>query len=332
MKTAVLFVLVLAITFVGGCVSNRGEREPALVFRYAENQPEDHPTTIAAFYFAELVAERSEGRLQITVYPDAELGDERAIIEQMQYGGIDFGRVNLSPLAEYDNRLFVLQLPYLYQDADHMWRVLESEIGDRFLSGLSEIDIVGLAWVDAGARSFYTKDGPVRTLEDMQGLRIRVQENTMMERLVSLLGAEPIQMQYGEVLAALQTGKIDGAENNFPSYHSTGHYLVAPYFLLDEHSRIPEIIVASKPAMARLDDADRALVLAAAQEAAIYQRTLWREHEERTRLEVIESGCEVYTIDETERARFETTVAPMVEAFAADAMDVVDAIAAQRTP
>lgn len=316
------------LALCGGCAAGPSEMVPEHIFRYAENQAGDFPTTLAAYYFAEQVAERSGGRIRIYVYPDAQLGDERSIIEQMQYGGIDFGRVNLSPLSEYDPRLFVLQLPYLYDDRAHMWRVLESEIGDVFLEGLSEIGIVGLAWVDAGARSFYTRTKPVHTLEDMQGLRIRVQENTMMERLVELLGASPVQMRYDEVLPGLQTGKIDGAENNYPSYQSTGHSLLAPYFFEDEHSRIPELIVASEAAMARLDDADRALVLQAAQDASVYQRELFREYETRTREEVIAAGCEVHTITAEERQALIALTAPMAEEFAQGAEDILRAIAA----
>lgn len=328
MKRGLLLGTLAALLLAGGCAQPPA-REPEYAFRYAENQAGDFPTTLAAYYFADLVAERSQGRIRIHVYPDAELGDERSIIEQMQYGGIDFGRVNLSPLSEYDNDLFVLQLPYLYQDSAHMWRVLQSGIGDRFLEGLAGIDVVGLAWVDAGARSFYT-NAPVHSLADMQGLRIRVQENRLMERMVALLGAEAVQMRYDEVLTALQTGKIDGAENNFPSYQSTGHYLVAPYFLLDEHSRIPEVMLASEAAMARLSEADQALIHQAAQDAARYQRRLWQEYEAETRQAVLDAGCVVYTPSAEALAAFQQITAQMIPEFAADAMDVVDAVEALR--
>lgn len=329
MKRAVI-ALLLAALLCGGCASRREEPQPEFVFRYAENQAEDYPTTMAAYYFAERVYDLSEGRIRIFVYPEEALGDERSIIEQMQYGGIDFGRVNLSPLSEYDKRLFVLQMPYLYQDSAHMWRVLESEIGDAFLIALSDIGLAGLAWVDAGARNFYTQEKPIHTLADMQGLRIRVQENSVMERLVELLGAEPVQMRYSDVLAALQTGKIDGAENNFPSYQSTGHYLVAPFLVEDAHSRIPEVIVACKTTMERMTPSDQALIRAAAQEAAVYQRALWTEYEARTRAEVIESGCAVYTPPQEEREAFMEIAARLIEEFAGGQMDVIKAIASYR--
>lgn len=330
MKKCLLCLALMMALLLGGCALNHGEAPVEHAFRYAENQSGDYPTTLAAEYFANRVAEYSQGRIRIYVYPDAALGDERAIIEQMQIGGIDFGRVNLSPLAEYDPRLFVLQLPYLYQDSAHMWEVLEGPIGARYLDALSEIDIIGLAWVDAGARNFYTREGSIASLEDLQGMRIRVQENTMMERLVALLGGVPVQMRYGDVLAALQTGKIDGAENNYPSYHSTGHYLVAPYMVEDGHSRIPEVIVASRAAMERLSEADRQLVLGAAQEAANYQRVLWQAYEAQRREDVIASGCVIETITEAQKRRLQEITRQMYAEFAGDDLDVVDAITALR--
>lgn len=318
----------LCLLLLGGCTGAPRAKEPEHVFRYAENQPADYPTTLGAYRFAELVEERSGGRIKIFVYPDAELGDERSVIEQMQYGGIDFGRVNLSPLSEYDQRLFVLQLPYLYRDGAHMWRVLDGEIGKQYLSQLSDIGVVGLAWVDAGARNFYTKDAPIRSLKDMRGLSIRVQENAMMERLVELLGAEPVQMRYSEVLPALQTGKIDGAENNFPSYKSMDHYLVAQYMVEDEHSRIPEAIIASQAAMRRLSEADRLLVEAAAHEAAAYQRELWRQYEQDMRNFVLANGCEVYPMTTAEKEAFMTVTETLYQEFAADELDTIARIQA----
>lgn len=329
MRRAALACLLLALLLgTGGCSVDRNAVQPEMAFRYAENQAGDFPTTLCAYYFADRVLELSGGRIRIFVYSDAALGDERSMIEQMQYGGIDFGRVNLSPLSEYDNRLFTLQLPYLYESSEHMWRVLDSDIGDQYLQGMQEIGIVGLAWVDAGARNFYTSQAPVRTLADMQGLRIRVQENVLMERLVTLLGAVPEQMRYSEVLPALQTGKIDGAENNFPSYQSTGHYLVAPYMLEDEHSRIPEAIVASQAVMDKLSEADRAIIQTAAQEAAAYQRVLWREYEEKTRAIVVESGCEIYTMAPEEKEAFAAITAQMYQEFAEADMETIAAIQA----
>lgn len=214
------------------------EPQPELILRYAENQPEDYPTTKAALAFAEMVAQRTNGRVKVVVYSGGELGGELSVIEQMQFGGIDFARVSLSQLAGLLENLSVLQLPYLYEDAKQMWRVLDGSIGDGFLSTLENVDLVGLSWFDAGVRSFYTRE-KAATLADLQGKVIRVQESDMMSEMVSDMGAVPVQVVYSQVYAALHNGRIDGAENNWPSYEAMGHYEVAPYFLKNEHTRVP---------------------------------------------------------------------------------------------
>ena len=224
---------------------------PELILRYAENQPEDYPTTQAALAFADLLEQRTAGRVKVAVYCGGELGAEQSVIQQMQFGGIDFARVSLSQLAECIPALSVLQLPYLYTDAAQMWRVLEGDIGDEFLSLLDEMDLVGLSWFDAGVRSFYTRE-KVTGLAGLQGLTLRVQESDIMSELISVLGANPVQVVYIQVYAALYNGRIDGAENNWPSYEAMGHYEVAPYFLQDEHTRVPEVQLASIAALEKL--------------------------------------------------------------------------------
>ena len=168
-----------------GCAGNgdAGEdsRVPEFVLTYAENQPEDYPTTQGAYQFAKLVFERTEGRVEIQVSAGGVLGEEQSTIEQMQFGGIDFARVSLSSLSDFLPKMNVLQLPYLYTDADHMWQVLEGEIGDEFLDSLDGTGLVALSWYDAGARNFYSAKKPIETLEDMEGLRVRVQESELMK-------------------------------------------------------------------------------------------------------------------------------------------------------
>ena len=206
----------LAVT---GCAAQpaSSQQEKPLILRYAENQPEDYPTSKAAKAFAELVAQRTDGRVKVLVYSGAELGAEQSVIQQMQFGGVDFSRVSLSQLAEYEPELSVLQLPYLYSDAQQMWRVLDGSIGDEFLAMLDGMDLVGLSWFDAGVRSFYTRE-KVTGLDDLQGLTIRVQESDMMSDMITALGAKPAQVVYSKVYAALHNAEIDGAENNWPSY------------------------------------------------------------------------------------------------------------------
>ena len=301
-----------------GCSKTEEYTGPELILRYAENQPEDYPTTQAALAFADLVAERTEGRVKVVVYSGGELGAEQSVIEQMQYGGIDFARVSLSQLAEYIPALSVLQLPYLYEDASQMWRVLDGSIGDDFLAMLDQMDLVGLSWFDAGVRSFYTRE-KVTDLEQLQGLTLRVQESDMMSEMITDLGAEPVQVVYSQVYAALRNGQIDGAENNWPSYDAMGHYEVAPYFLQDEHTRVPEIQLASTAAIEKLEALDPSypeVLRTCARESARTERRLWAEREARSEKELREWGVEVTTLPDAEKQKFRAAVQPLYDRFA----------------
>ncbi len=315
------------------CGSCTAETEPTQevehYFRYAENQSETYPTTVAAYYFAALVETRSEGRIKIIVYPAAALGDESSVIEQVQLGMIDFARVSLGALCQFIPFLNVLQLPFLYENAAHMWRVLDGEIGDACLSVLSDYNLCGMSWYDAGARSFYTTKNPIETLEDLAGLHIRVQEASLISDMITALGAQPTTLVFDEVYASLQSEEIDGAENNFPSYDSMEHYKVAPYFCEDEHIRIPEIQLISKTSLAKLSESDQIMMLAAAQESAIYERTLWAERETTSRETVIKGGAVVYPLPAAERARFVDAVTPLYKTYCGEDLDLIAAIQAQ---
>ena len=324
-KSGIILIFVLLGVLLSSCAVGKNGPEAEFVFRYAENQAEDFPTTLAGEYFAQQVYERTDGRIQIIVYPDEALGDERAVIEQMQFGGIDFSRLNLSPLAELDSRFYLLQLPYLYDSGEHMWRVLDSELGEKYLDMVQDLGLYGLSWVDAGARSFYART-PIYTLEDMAGMRTRVQENRLMERLTESLGAIPQRLRYGMVLSALQTGEIDSAENNIPSYLSMGHYLIAKYFLEDEHTRIPEMMVMSQVTMDKLSEADRAIIYQAAKEAGLYQRKLWLEYEESAREMLVKRGCTMISFSKEAKAAFIQAVSNVYDEFAADEAETIQKI------
>ena len=256
--------------------------------------------------------------MKVLVYSGAELGAEQSVIQQMQFGGVDFSRVSLSQLAEYEPELSVLQLPYLYSDAQQMWRVLDGDIGDEFLAILDGMDLVGLSWFDAGVRSFYTRQ-KVTCLAELQGLRLRVQESDTMSMMVSALGADPVQVVYSQVYAALHNGQIDGAENNWPSYEAMSHYEVAPYFLRDEHTRVPEIQLASIPAMekmAALDPTFQDILRSCARESALIERTLWAEQEEGAEQEMLARGIVVTELSSEEKQKFRAAVQPLYDQFA----------------
>lgn len=286
-----------------------------MVLRYAEIQAQDYPTTQAAYKFAELVEQKTGGRIHIDVYHGGQLGDEKATIEQLVFGAIDFTRVSISPLSEFDKSLNVLSLPYLYKDAAQMWRVLDGDIGERFLTNVESAGLVGLSWYDAGARNFYNSKRPVTKLEDLKGLKIRVQESQIMMNMVSALGASATPMAYGEVYSGLQTGVIDGAENNWPSYDSVSHYEVAKYYCLDEHSRVPEMQLVSKITWDKFSDEDKKIIKECALESAKIERELWAEKEKASEEKVKAAGAVITELEAGEKEKFQAAMAPLYAQF-----------------
>jgi tripartite ATP-independent transporter DctP family solute receptor len=269
----------------------------AMVFRLAENQPEDYPTTLGDREFARLVNERTNGRIKIEVYPGGQLGNELSVTEQIQFGAIDFARLSVSSLTEFEESMGALMLPYLYRDKEHMFKVLEGPIGKRILGNLEKSSgIVGLSWLDAGTRNFYNTKKEIKNPDDMKGLIIRAQETALMMDFIKTVGAVPVAMAYGDVYSALQTGVIDGAENNWPSFEASKHYEVAKFITLDEHTRIPELILASKMVMDKLSVEDQEIIRKAAEEAALFQRAEWIKREELSRKKVENAGVKITTL------------------------------------
>ena len=322
-KATGLAGLVLLSLVIGGCTGqNDGLQEKyAYTFRLAESHPPDHPTTQADYEFARLVEEKSQGRIKIIVYDDKALGEEKVVIEQMGFGAIDFARVSSGPLSNLVPALNVIQLPYLYEDSDHMWRVLQSDLGRKYLASVEAVDLIGLCWMDAGARSFYNSVRPIESIEDIRGLEIRVMESSMMYDMVDVLGATAVEMPYGQVYGAIQKGEIDGAENNWPSYDTSGHSQVAGYYSVDEHIRVPEILLGSAKALENLTEEDMAILFEAAKETETYQRQLWKEHEQASADRLRSRGVKVNVIEN--RDEFREAMAPIYEKYAGEELDEI---------
>jgi tripartite ATP-independent transporter DctP family solute receptor len=297
-----------------------------VVLRLAETHAQDYPTTKGDYEFARLVKERSNGRIVIEVYPGSQLGQEKAVIEQVQFGAIDITRVSISPVAAFVPKLNAFQMPYLYRDADHMWKVLNGDIGKNLLASLEPFGFIGLGWFESGSRNFYNSKRAVKSPADLKGLKIRVQESELMMGLVSAFGAIPTPMAFGEVYSALQTGVIDGAENNWPSYFSTSHYEVAKHFTLDEHTRVPEIIVGSKISLGRLSKADQELIRQAARDAVEFQKAEWAKYEQLSIDKVVAAGSVVTKIDD--KAPWVALMAPLYAKQTKEVQDLVKQIQA----
>lgn len=275
----------------------------ALVLRMGDNQPENNVAGITDDVFAQLVAEKTDGRITIEVYHNAQLGEETEMIQQIQYGALDFAQCSLSPLAEFADELNVLQLPYLYRDRDHFWKVMDSEIGDYFLASTEANGIIGLAWVDGGARSFYTTKKPVSCAADLAGLKIRVQESSLMMGMIEALGAVPQAMPYADVYSALQTGVIDGAENSFNSYIDVSHYEVAKYFIVDEHTRVPDVIIASTATRDKVSPEDWEIILECAKLAQEDHKDRWAQVDKEAEQKAKDAGCTVTYPESTDDFR-----------------------------
>ncbi len=321
--TVIIGVMILLVA----CQKEESQKEKyQYTFRLAESHPSDFPTTRADYEFARRVEEESDGRIHIVVYDSNQLGEERSVIEQVQFGGIDFTRVSIGTLAEFATDLNVLQMPYLYKNSDHMWKVLDGKIGDRFLKGVEEDGFYGLAWFEAGARSFYNSKKPIETMDDLKDMRIRVMESSLLLNMVESLGATGVMMPYGDVYEALQLGTIDGAENNYPSYETSNHYEIAKYYTIDEHVRIPEMLIASKKAMEGMSEEDMAMIRRIAKETESYQRRLWEADQAASEQFLTEHGVVINRIDDI--TPFVEAMQPLYASYGEDYGELIDRIQA----
>ena len=259
-------------------------------FRVADTQSEDYPTVQALQFMSRIVDERTAGRHRIRVFHSRQLGEEKDTIEQTRVGAIDLNRTNVAPIGSLIPTANVLALPFLFRSFDHLHKVLDHAIGDEILAGFQQHGFVGLAFYDSGSRSIYNSIKPVRTLADLKGLRIRVQQSELMSDMIKALGAEPIELPYGQVLTGLSTRLIDGAENNWPSYVTTNHYKLAPYYTLTEHTMGPEVLVMSLRAWESLSAEDRDVFRDAARKSSSFMRGIWTGLEGRSREQARAAG------------------------------------------
>lgn len=324
----VILLLLALITFleVVHHVKDKNKNVPEFVFLYAENQPENYPTTRGAKYFASLVEEKTDGKIRILVKSGGELGVEKDVIAQLAYGGIDFARISLSQLAEKIPEMNVLQLPYIYEDSEHMWNVLDAEAGERFLAMTQKYNLIGLSWYDAGARSFYSAKKPITSLEDIQGMRIRVQESELMADMITALGATPAKIDYDQVYESLERGIVDAAENNWSSYIYMKHDEVAPYFTIDEHTRVPEMQLCSANTWKLLSEDQQKIILECAKESSLYERKLWIEQEDTCMEEAKENGVNITYLSTEEKRKFQAAMEPVYEKYSGNFSELVEEV------
>lgn len=320
-----LLALALALTMFL-CLAASATAE---TFQLSEVHAEGYPTSLADMEFARLVEEKTEGRIKIEVHTGGTLyGEETGAIEAMQLGDLAFARVSASPVASYVPSINAIQMPYLYKNGEHMWAVLNGDVGKAILNGIAESDaaLVGLCFYDAGSRCFYlTKE--IHSVADMAGLKIRMQNNQMMVRMVELLGATGVTgIGPNEVYSAIQTGTVDGAENNWPTYQNMGDYEVAKYYILDQHTRVPEILLMSKVIYESLSEEDRAIIMECAQATQAYEIEQWALKEKSSEEIVRAAGTEVIELTPEAFAEFQAAMAPLYDEFASNYTEIIEQI------
>ena len=276
-------------------------------FRAADTQSEDYPTVQALRYMGRLIAERSAGRHQIRVFHSRQLGEEKETIEQTRAGAIDLNRTNVALIGTFVPAMNVLAMPFLFRSVEHLQKVLDGPIGNEILNSFEPYGFVGLTFYDSGARSIYNSVRPVRSIADIKGLRIRVQQSELMSDMIRALGAEPVELPYGQVLTGLATKLIDGAENNWPSFVTTDHYKYAGYYTLTEHTMSPEVLVMSQKAWESLSAEDRTIFRDAAIQSSHFMRAKWKDLEEQSRKQAKAAGVTIVT--DFDRKPFEAAMA-----------------------
>ncbi len=285
-------------------------------FRAADIQDENYPTVQALRIMDQIVTQRTGGVHKIRVFHSRQLGEESQTIEQTRVGAIDLNRINVGAMGNAAPVLNVLALPFLFRSIDHLYKVIDGPIGDEILGSLEPYGFIGLTFYDSGARSIYTARKAVHSIADLKSMRIRVQQSSLMEKMVASLGATPVGLPFGQVLTALSTNLVDGAENNWPSYVSTGHYKVAQFYTVTEHVMGPEVLIMSSRAWNELSPEDRTIFRAAARESSAYMRTTWQKWEGQARKEAADSGSTI--IDSIDRRAFEDATKPLRDELRAD--------------
>lgn len=290
-------------------VEDMGEE---LHFKLAENQPDGNPITEGMKKFAELAKEYTNGTVNIDVYANAALCDENSSIDQVMAGTLDFSRVNANSLAPVIDIYGAFGMPYLFKDTETKYKALDGDAGALAFKALEEYNMVGLDYYEAGSRNFYTTSKQIKSVADLKGMKIRVQPTEVAISMVQALGAEATPMDYGEVFQGLQTGIVDGAENDFVSYYTSGHYEVAKNFTLDGHMAPPALVICSKKAWDKMTDAQKEGVKKASREAAIWQRQAMQDFQEESRAKCEEAGCTIIDVDVKE---FQDAVSSVYEKY-----------------
>ena len=287
-----------------------------MVFKASDVHPEGYPTVAAVESLGGKLSKATNGRLSVQMYASMQLGGEKEAIEQAQIGAIAFARVSVGVMGPVVDDLNVLNLPFLFRSTKHAQTVLDGAIGQELLDKVTNhptAGLIGLCWMDAGARNMYDTKKPINNIGDLKGMKVRVMGNPMFVEMMNALGGNGVAMGYDQVFTALQTGVVDGAENNPPSFVFDNHFQVAKYYTLTEHLIVPEMVVFSKATWNKLTKDDRALLLKFAKEAQAEERVLWNAYQQKALDKMKEAGITVVQV--ADKKPFQDAVKPVWDKY-----------------
>jgi len=289
-----------------------------LVIKAADVHPLGYPTVEAVVRMGKKLETATGGRLSVQMYPSMQLGGEKEMVEQAQVGALQIARVSVGPMGNMVPELNVFNLPFMFRDNAHMEKVIDGPIGEELLKKLSDhatAGLIGLCWMNAGTRNVYNSKHPVKSVADLKGLKIRMMGNPVFVDTMNALGGNGVAMGYDQLVNALQTGVVDGAENNEPSYETGQHYRYAKYYSLTGHLMIPELLVFSKRTWTTLSKEDQDLIMKSAKEAQQEQRKLWYEMEQQSTVKMKEAGVDIVPI--ADKKPFQDAVKPVWDKYGA---------------
>jgi tripartite ATP-independent transporter DctP family solute receptor len=306
----------LGVLATGRLALRPAAAEAKTLFKASDVHPPGYPTVVAVQDLGKALEQATGGRLGVQMYASMQLGGEKEAIEQAQVGAIQLARVSVGAIGPVIDDLNVLNLPFLFRDTIHMQKVIDGPIGQELLDKVSANDkagLVGLCWMDAGARSFYNTKHPIKSIADLKGLKVRVIGNPMFVDMANALGANGVAMGYDQVFAALQTGVIDGAENNMPSFVFDNHYQVAKFYTFTQHLIVPEILVFSRKTWDSLSNDDQALIRKLAREAQADERVHWLAYEQQAMDKARAAGIQI--VETIDKKPFQDAVKPLWDKY-----------------
>ena len=328
MKTFATLVATTIVAAVAALGSGSADAQQKLVLKASDVHPAGYPTVVAVEDLGKKLEKATNGRLSVAMYPSMQLGGEKEAIEQAQVGAIAFARVSVGALGPVIDELNVFNLPYVFRNTTHMQRVIDGPVGQDLLDKVTNSGkgLIGLCWMDAGARNFYNTKRPIKTMADLKGMKVRVMGNPMFVDMANSMGGNGVAMGYDQVFSALQTGVVDGAENNPPSFVFDNHYQVAKFYTVDEHLIVPEMLVFSKKIWDTLSKDEQGALIKFSKEAQQEERKLWAKYEKQAMDKAKAAGIQIIEVSEADKKAFQDAVKPVWDKYGPKHAEMVNRI------